>query len=95
MSDRTIALDDRLYDCVKRTWLREPPILRRLRDETATMGEAASMQISPEQGQFMATLLELIEARRVLEVGTFTGYSALVMALAMPSDGMLVTCADW
>jgi caffeoyl-CoA O-methyltransferase len=92
MSDRTIALDDRLYEYVQKTWLREPPVLRRLREETVKIGDAASMQISPEQGQLMATLLELMGARRVIEVGTFTGYSAIAMALAMPPDGKLITC---
>jgi O-methyltransferase len=92
MSDRTIALDERLYEYVKKTWLREPSVLRRLREETAAIGDAASMQITPEQGQFMAVLIELIGARRIFEVGTFTGYSALAMALAMPSDGRLITC---
>ena len=67
MSDRTLALDDRLYDYVKRTWLREAPILRRLREETSTIGDASSMQISPEQGQLMAFLIESIGARRVLD----------------------------
>ena len=92
MSDRTIALDDRLYEYVQKTWLREPPVLSRLREETTKIGDAASMQISPEQGQLMATLIELMGARRVIEVGTFTGYSAIAMALALPPDGKLITC---
>jgi len=65
--------------------------MRRLREETASM-EQANMQIGPEQGQFMALLVELIGARSVLEVGTFTGYSALAMAVALPEDGALVAC---
>jgi hypothetical protein len=65
--------------------------LARLREETAEM-PLAVMQISPEQGQFMALLAELIGARRVLEVGTFTGYSALAVALALPADGRIVAC---
>jgi predicted O-methyltransferase YrrM len=92
MSNRTIPLSETLYAYLERTWLREPPLLRRLREETAALGGPASMQIAPEQGQLMALLLELIGARRVLEVGTFTGYSSLVMALALPADGRLVTC---
>jgi caffeoyl-CoA O-methyltransferase len=66
-------------------------VLRRLREETAGL-EHADMQIGPEQGQLMALLLELLDARRVLEIGTFTGYSALVMALALPEDGRVVAC---
>jgi len=65
--------------------------MRRLREETASM-EQANMQIGPEQGQFMALLVELIGARSVLEVGTFTGYSALAMAAALPENGALVAC---
>jgi predicted O-methyltransferase YrrM len=68
--------------------LREPDILQQLREETARL-EMARMQIGPEQGQFMALLLKLMGARRYLEVGTFTGYSALVCALAMPDDAEL------
>jgi caffeoyl-CoA O-methyltransferase len=91
MSNRTIALDDTLYAYLLDVSLREPEILGRLRRETAAMTEAG-MQIAPEQGQFMAFLLRLLGARRVLEVGTFTGYSALVMALALPADGRITAC---
>lgn len=91
MSRRTTPLTDPLYDYLLEVSLREPDVLRRLREETATL-EKAHMQISPEQGQFLALLVELTGARRILEVGTFTGYSALVMALAMPGDGTLVAC---
>jgi predicted O-methyltransferase YrrM len=69
--------------------LREPDVLARLREETLHRADA-EMQIAPEQGQFMALLLKLIGARRSLEVGTFTGYSALVCALALPEDGQLI-----
>ena len=65
--------------------------MRKLREETASL-EKANMQISPEQGQFMALLVELMGARNALEVGTFTGYSALAVALALPEDGRLVAC---
>jgi predicted O-methyltransferase YrrM len=71
--------------------------MRRLREETATL-DRARMQIGPEQGQFMALLVELIGARRALEVGTFTGYSALAVARALPDDGRLIACdvsAEW
>ncbi|MFQ5764233.1 MAG: class I SAM-dependent methyltransferase [Rhodospirillales bacterium] len=91
MSNRTIALDDALYEYLASVSLREPDVLRRLREETQAMPERR-MQISPEQGQFMALLAELVGARQCLEVGTFTGYSALVVALALPDDGRLVTC---
>lgn len=89
MSNKTLALDDRLYDYLLSVSLREPDILARLREETSNRADA-EMQIAPEQGQFMALLLKLIGARRSLEVGTFTGYSALVCALALPEDGQLI-----
>lgn len=91
MSRQTLTLSDDLYDYLLGVSLREPPLLARLREETAEM-PLAVMQISPEQGQFMALLAELIGARRVLEVGTFTGYSALAVALALPADGRIVAC---
>lgn len=91
MTRRTLTLDDRLHDYLLRVSLREPPVLTRLRHETAGM-KGAEMQIGPEQGQFMALLVELLGARRVLEVGTFTGYSSLAMALAQPPGGRVVTC---
>lgn len=71
--------------------LREPSVLARLREETAAL-EEANMQVGPEQGQFMSLLVELLGVERVLEVGTFTGYSALAMALALPPEGRIVTC---
>jgi caffeoyl-CoA O-methyltransferase len=71
--------------------LREPKLLARLRRETAR-DSGAAMQVSPEQGQFMGLLVELIQARNVLEIGTYTGYSSLCMALALPEDGRLVCC---
>ena len=88
--NKTLRLDDRLYDYLLSVSLREPDILARLRDETLNRPDGG-MQISPEQGQFMALLLKLIGARRTLEVGTFTGYSALVCALALPQNGQLIT----
>jgi predicted O-methyltransferase YrrM len=89
VSSRTLNLDDRLYRYLQAISLREPDVLRRLREETARLPMAV-MQISPEQGQFMAFLVRAIGARRCLEVGTFTGYSALACALALPPDGQLV-----
>ena len=88
MSSRTLNLDDRLYQYLQRVSLREPDVLARLREETARLPMAV-MQISPEQGQFMAFLIRSIGARRCLEVGTLTGNSALVCALALPQDGEL------
>ncbi len=97
MSNRTIALDDRLHAYLLAHSLREPEVLRRLRAETLAMANA-SMQIAPEQGQFMALLVKLTGATRILEIGTFTGYSALAMALALPPHGRLIACdvsAEW
>lgn len=91
MARQTLTLTDALYDYVLDVSLREPPLLARLREETAALPHSG-MQISPEQGQFMALLAELVGARQVLEVGTFTGYSALVVALALPADGRIVAC---
>jgi hypothetical protein len=91
MTSRTLPLTDPLYDYLLKVSLREPPLLARLREETEALPLAA-MQISPEQGQFMALLVELIGARRTLEVGTFTGYSALCVARALPADGRIVAC---
>jgi predicted O-methyltransferase YrrM len=91
MSPRTIGLSDQLYDYVLRNSLREPELLKRLREETARMPHA-QMQIGPDQGQFMGLLVRLIGARRALEIGTFTGYSALSVVLAMPKDGRLIAC---
>jgi caffeoyl-CoA O-methyltransferase len=91
MSNRTIQLTDRLYGYLLDVSLRESPILAELRAETAKL-PMAMMQIGPEQGQFMALLVELIGARRALEIGTFTGYSALCVAQALPPDGRLITC---
>lgn len=80
-----------LYNYMLDISLREHPILQALREETATM-QLALMQVSPEQAQFMQLLIRLIQAKKVLELGTFTGYSALAMALALPDDGQLITC---
>jgi caffeoyl-CoA O-methyltransferase len=91
MSTRTTPLTDRLYNYLLANSLREPPLLAELRAVTATHRWAA-MQIAPEQGQFMRLLIELTGARRAIEVGTFTGYSALSTALALPDDGRLVCC---
>lgn len=91
MSNRTLSLDDALYSYLLEVSLRETPLQLRLREETAELS-VAQWQIAPEQGQFMAMLVQLTGARRLLEVGTFTGYSALSMAQAMPEEGQLLCC---
>jgi predicted O-methyltransferase YrrM len=91
MSNRSISLTDALYEYLLSVSLREPQLLLDLREETAAL-PGAGMQISPEQGQFMALLARLMGARRCLEVGVFTGYSSLVVALALPEDGRIVAC---
>ena len=91
MSKRSISLTDSLYDYLLAVSLREPEVLRRLRDETGNLPESR-MQIAPEQGQFMALLARLTGARRCIEVGVFTGYSSLVLALALPDDGRILAC---
>lgn len=98
MSRKTLNLDSTLYDYLISQSLRETPIQSRLREETAALGGPAGKQVSPEQGQFLAFLASLIGAKRVVEVGTFTGYSALSVALALPADGRITCCdvsADW
>jgi len=91
MSNRTLVLEDATYDYLLSHSIREDDVLRRLR-ETTLRHPWARMQIAPEQGQFMSLLAELIGARRALEIGTFTGYSALWIARALPADGLLVCC---
>ena len=91
MTNKTLSVDDELYRYIIDNSLRETPLMRELRDVTQRQ-ELSRMQIAPEQGQFMALLVELLGARRIIEVGTFTGYSALCMAQAMPDDGELVCC---
>ncbi|WNF53979.1 MULTISPECIES: O-methyltransferase [Pseudomonas] len=91
MTARTLNLDDALYQYLLDVSLRETPLLKRLRDETQAM-PMARWQVAPEQGQFLALLVKLIGAKRLLEVGTFTGYSALCMAAALPQGGSLICC---
>jgi predicted O-methyltransferase YrrM len=81
MTGKTIGLEGRLYAYYAAHAYREPEILKELRVETARLGGLAQMQIGPEQGAFMAMLVKLMGAKRILEVGTFTGYSSLAMAL--------------
>jgi predicted O-methyltransferase YrrM len=91
MSNRTLNLDDTLYDYVLAHSLREHPAQTALREATRSH-RLAGMQISPEQGLLMAMLVRLMGARRCIEIGVFTGYSALSVALALPDDGQLLAC---
>ena len=91
MTARTLNLDDSLYHYLLDVSLRETPLLKRLRDETQAL-PMARWQVAPEQGQFLALLVKLNGARRLLEIGTFTGYSALCMAAALPDDGSMICC---
>ena len=90
MTRETVGLDPALGAYIRQASLREADVLARLREETAHLPDAG-MQIAPEQGQLMALLVEVTGARRILEIGCFTGYSALAMALALPPDGHLIT----
>ena len=91
MTKQTTGLEKKLADYIQSISLREPDILRQLREETAKLS-MAQMQISPEQGQFMALLVQLMGAKKTLEIGVFTGYSALAVALALPDDGKVIAC---
>src|SRR6476619_4168604 len=91
MTNKTIGLSDELAAYVVEVGTREPDVLARLRAETAALPEHR-MQVAPEQGAFLAMLVELTGARRCLEVGTFTGYSSLAVAMALPEDGRIVCC---
>ena len=91
MARQTNGLDEGLYRYLLDVSLREPDVLRRLREETASH-EMGRMQIAPEQGQFMALLVRMLRARKTLEVGVFTGYSSAVVALALPADGRVIAC---
>ena len=91
MSNRTLSIDDRIYDYLCDVSINEPELLRQLREETAQI-EYSVMQISPEQGQFMSLLIKLMGAKRAIEIGTFTGYSSICVASAMPEDGKLICC---
>ncbi len=93
MSNRTLSIDDRIYDYLLDVSVQEPDLLKQLREETADI-EYSEMQIAPEQGQFMALLTKLVGARRALEIGTYTGYSSISIARALPDDGKLICCDD-
>ena len=91
MSHTHTILTGDLAAYVRRVSLREPDVMRRLRERTASVPEAR-MQITPEQGQFMQLLVQMLDARKTLEVGVFTGYSSLAVALALPPDGRVTAC---
>ncbi|MCL1471898.1 class I SAM-dependent methyltransferase [Argonema antarcticum] len=91
MSANTLGFDTQFYNYLLSASLREADVLRRLRDET-TSHPRAVMQLAPEQGQFLALLVQLIGAKKTLEVGVFTGYSSLWVALALPADGKMIAC---
>lgn len=91
MSNRTLSIDDRIYEYLCAVSINESELLQQLRKETAKL-EYSVMQISPEQGQFMSLLIKLMAATRAIEIGTFTGYSSICIASAMPDNGELVCC---
>lgn len=91
MTHKHLALSEALGDYVDRVGVREHPILTRLRHETAKL-EMHQMQIAASQGAFMALMVELMNAKQCIEVGVFTGYSSLCVAMALPDDGKLIAC---
>lgn len=91
MTRRTVALTDELYEYYLEVAIRDDEVRRRLRDETAKL-ENAQMQISAEQGQFMTLFVAAMGAKTALEIGTFTGYSALCIAEGLADDGLLIAC---
>ncbi len=91
MSNRTLSIDDRTYDYICDVAVNESELLHQLRSETAQL-EYSVMQISPEQGQFMTLLVKMLGVKRALEIGTFTGYSSICVASAMPEEGRLICC---
>jgi len=93
MSKKIIKVSDELYDYILSVSLREPDILRQLREETAR-DPYSFMQISPDQGQFMALLVRLMGATKTVELGVYTGYSSLCVAMALPAHGKIIACDD-
>ncbi|BAY17710.1 O-methyltransferase family protein [Anabaenopsis circularis NIES-21] len=90
-NSKTLNLTQNLYEYLLSVSLREPEVLLQLRQETAHHPRA-NMQVAPEQGQLLALLVKLIGAKKTLEVGVFTGYSSLSVALALPPDGKVIAC---
>ena len=91
MRQTTLGLDQKLYEYILSVSVQEVEVLQKLREETAKH-PAARMQIAPEQGQFMALLVQLLGAKKTLDIGVFTGYSSLVVALALPPEGQVIAC---
>jgi len=91
MSNYTLSLTPQLYQYMLSVSLREPKVLQELREETARL-PGSQMQITPEQGQFMALLIELLNAKKTIDIGVYTGYSALAVALALPEEGRVIGC---
>lgn len=91
MTTKTINLTENIYNYILKNSLREPEVFKELRVRTAQLTNAI-MQISPEQAQFMGFLIELMGAKKTLEIGVFTGYSALAVAYALPKEGKVVAC---
>jgi predicted O-methyltransferase YrrM len=91
MSSTHLKITDALAEYIRASSLREPEVLSRLREETAALPRG-SMQITPEQGQFFSLLIQMLNAKDTLEIGVFTGYSSIAVALALPSDGRLTAC---
>jgi predicted O-methyltransferase YrrM len=91
MANKTIGIPDELAAYVVEVGVREPDVLARLREETAAIPQHG-MQIAPEEGALLAMLVRLTGARRCIEIGTFTGYSSLAVALALPDDGSMICC---
>lgn len=91
MSNRTLSIDDRTYDYICDVSVNESDLLHQLRKETAQL-DYSVMQISPEQGQFMSLLVKMLNAERAIEIGTFTGYSSICIANALPENGHLICC---
>lgn len=91
MSDTTLNLTPEVYAYLQQVSLREHDVLKKLREQTHKMS-MSQMQVSPEQGQFMRLLVELMGAKRIIELGVFTGYSTLSMAMGLPDDGRIIAC---
>ncbi len=91
MTRKSLNLDDKVYDYLLSVSLSEHDVLRQCREETASH-PLARMQIAPEQGQFMAFLVKALNVQNIIEIGVFTGYSSLAMALALPEDGQIIAC---
>ncbi len=91
MSSTNYLFDDGIYDYLKAVSLREPPLLKRLREETANL-PGAIMQVAPDQGQFMALMAKLTGVKKAIELGVYTGYSSLAVALVLPPEGRIIAC---